>query len=478
MSLIDENLIASLAPAPTALKNGCLLSQAGKFSNHCQSADGKLYWAECAGSGPSIYQTSADFTDPLKPICRCSCPSRQFPCKHSLGLLCEISIGKKFAIADIPHDLQEKRRKTQQKNENKKMATTKPKAANNSPLKKKIAKQLEGLALAETVIDELLNSGLATLAGSSLDSYQKLAQNFSNCHLPGIQTTFLRMASAIERLQSTPQEADRQYHLVLQNLIALYSTVKKSKVFLQKQLDGQENTPEEAILFEALGGVWHSEDLRNLGLVRQNVKLVQLSFDVYFDEAKKEYAERSFWLDIDGGTIYHSLNLRPVKALKHIKATDSCFNLLEIPELLIYPGGLDCRVRWDKWLEHPLTEDIKRRLPALAEANIPTAVKKAKGQFKNTLFPKYLPILLPISQIASIEKKPILIDPVGNRLAIRQGPIGAPTYDTITSLSHFPLPIDKNCAAFGLLFYDNSDHSICFYPYSILTPQQIVRLMF
>ena len=50
-TLIDEDTIASLAPSPAALKNGRLLSETGKFSNHCQSTDGTLYWAECAGSG-------------------------------------------------------------------------------------------------------------------------------------------------------------------------------------------------------------------------------------------------------------------------------------------------------------------------------------------------------------------------------------------------------------------------------------------
>ncbi len=478
MALIDENLIASLAPSPAALKNGRSLSETGKFSHCCQSADGTLYWAECAGSGKSLYQTSADLTNSAKPVCRCSCPSRQFPCKHSLGLLFEIALGKTFVIADPPLDLQEKRRKLQQKNENRKTVATKPKATNNSAQKKKITKQLEGLDLAETIIDELLSSGLATLAGSSLDNYQKLAKNFSSCYLPGVQIAFLRMALAVEHLQNAPQEADRQYSLVLQTLITLHSTIKKAKVFLQKQLQGQESTPEEAILFEALGGIWRSEDLRNLGLVRQNVKLVQLSFDVSLDEAKQEYVERAFWIDIDTGTIYHTLNLRPVRALKYVKASDSCFNLLEVAELLIYPGGLNRRVRWEECAEYPLDDKIKLHLPTLAEENIAVAVKKAKGQFKNTLFPKYVPVLLPIEQIAYIDERPILIDHVGNRLAIRQYRTSDQKYDAITSLKHFPLPIDSSCAAFGLLFYDSSDYSICFCPYSIVTPQQIVRLMF
>jgi len=89
-----------------------------------------------------------------------------------------------------------------------------------------------------------------------------------------------------------------------------------------------------------------------------------------------------------------------------------------------------------------------------------------------------LPVLLPIAQIGYIDEVPVLIDPAGNRIVVRHSPINAQEYDPIASLEHFPLPIDGNCAAFGLLFYDNSDYSICFDPYSIITHSQIVRLMF
>ena len=47
-------------------------------------AAGDLVWGLCAGSGKSPYQTIADLSGPA---CKCSCPSRKFPCKHALGLL-------------------------------------------------------------------------------------------------------------------------------------------------------------------------------------------------------------------------------------------------------------------------------------------------------------------------------------------------------------------------------------------------------
>ena len=82
---LTEQFILLQAPNPAAAENGRKLSRGGKFSGLCRSADGTLVWGACAGSGKTPYRVSVDWTDPQAPVCRCSCPSRQFPCKHALG---------------------------------------------------------------------------------------------------------------------------------------------------------------------------------------------------------------------------------------------------------------------------------------------------------------------------------------------------------------------------------------------------------
>ena len=77
---LTEQAILLQAPNPAAAENGRKLSKQGSFSARRKTADGSLYWADCAGSGKTPYRVSADFTDPDAPVCRCSCPSRQFPC--------------------------------------------------------------------------------------------------------------------------------------------------------------------------------------------------------------------------------------------------------------------------------------------------------------------------------------------------------------------------------------------------------------
>ena len=143
-----------------------------------------------------------------------------------------------------------------------------------------------------------------------------------------------------------------------------------------------------------MGGVWRLEDLHAIGAYQENARLIQLSFDVSYDEAKREYVERGFWLDLDSGRIDQTLNLRPAKALKHVRGEDSCFSLLEVPVLYTYPGEGCRRIRWESAVPRSLTPEVLAGLPALAQPDLAAAVKHTKGQIKNTLLPKFLPVLV------------------------------------------------------------------------------------
>src|SRR6478736_9848553 len=102
MISIDETFIDAAAPNSEAAKNGRGLVLKGKFIHLYQSADGSLIFGHCQGSGKEPYLCSADFAVPTSPVYRCTCPSRQFPCKHSLGLLLAYALNKPFTVADIP----------------------------------------------------------------------------------------------------------------------------------------------------------------------------------------------------------------------------------------------------------------------------------------------------------------------------------------------------------------------------------------
>ena len=489
---LTEQFILLQAPNPTAAENGRKLSKKGSFSALHKAEDGTLYWADCAGSGKNPYHVSIDCTDPDAPVCRCSCPSRQFPCKHALGLMFEMLADKPFTVADIPQDIADKRARQAARAAKKEAAAeeggkpAKPKKPNAAAQKKKLAKQLEGLDTAEKMVDDLLSSGLGTLAGSSAQTFDKLAKDLGSCYLTGPQTAFTRIALTVRTVQKNPAQADAAYAEALRILVALRSTIKKGRVFLQEKLEAGSYSAEDSALFEALGGVWKLEDLKAIGSFKENVRLVQLSFDVSYDEAKKEYVERGWWLDTAAGDIWQTLNLRPVKALKYVKGDDSRFDLLEVPALYIYPGEGDRRVRWESASTRPLTRSEQAKLPALAQPDLASAVKLVKGKIKNTLAPKFLAVLIPIGKIGKIgdvgvgsaSAAYVLEDPKGSRILLRDRPEDGPDHACTARLGMLPKAVPAGSGLFGLMFYHEEDRSLCLHPYSVVTPDEIIRLQY
>ena len=480
---LTELLILREAPSPAAAENGRKLSGKGSFSARRKAEDGSLYWAECAGSGKNPYRVSIDFTNQDAPVCRCSCPSRQFPCKHALGLMFEMLAEKEFETADIPQDVADKRARQAARAAKKEAAgedgrPAKPKKPNAAARKKKLAKQLEGLDMAERMVNDLLTSGLGTLAGSSAQTFNKLAKDLGSCYLTGPQTAFTRIALTVRAVQKDPAQADAAYAEALRLLVALRSTIKKGRAFLGEKLEAGDYSAEDSALFEALGGVWKLEDLRAAGLVRERARLVQLSFDVSFDEAKKEYIERGWWLDLDAGDLWQTLNLRPLKALNYVKGDDSRFDLLEVPALYLYPGEGDRRVRWDGATARPLFPAEQAALPALAQPDLASAVKLAKGKIKNTLAPKFLAVLAPIGRLGKLGEEFVLEDPKGDRILLRDRPEDGPGHACTHRLGMLPRAISPGSALFGLMFYDGRDKALCLHPYSVITPDEILRLQY
>jgi hypothetical protein len=73
--------VLALAPDPASAKAGQGLASPRKWVTLGQ--DDKSAWGECQGSAKLPYQASIDLSEPAF---KCTCPSRKFPCKHSLGL--------------------------------------------------------------------------------------------------------------------------------------------------------------------------------------------------------------------------------------------------------------------------------------------------------------------------------------------------------------------------------------------------------
>ena len=472
MRTIKERDILSIAPNASAVSNAKKISSGSQFVKRSRSEDDSFYMGECKGSGKSNYIVSVDYIEEENPVFRCSCPSRQLPCKHSIALLYEMLNQKEFEVTDIPEDILEKRKKKEAR-EAKKQETKETGA--DKPAKKKINKQLEGLAVLRKMVNELLLSGLSTMGSISLKSYKDLVKQLGDYYLSGAQTYFTELVLEIEKYQKDSDSI--HYKNAIEVLKRLRALEKKATGYLEEKLDSDNLEIDDNTLYEDLGGILKLDDLDRMGLTKENVELFQLSFREVYNEARKEFIDVAYWMDLDSGEISYSLNYRPVKALKYIKKEDSCFDILEVKKLYYYPGSLNKRIRWDSSSFKDKDEKTLDIVRSKAYVSIKEAVKLAKGELKNTLSEYSYGFLISYESLCELKTEKgtvwVVKDKTGDRLELKNsGDIN--TVELIKFMEYEE--VRKDAAIFGKIYYNVEDRKLYMEPCSIITDKRIIGL--
>jgi hypothetical protein len=99
LAVLRQETVEAAAPDQASLAAAVKLLKPALWSSLGGSADGRLIWGDCQGSGANPYRLAVDLVDIGS---KCSCPSRKFPCKHALALMLMQSRGQAFPQADVP----------------------------------------------------------------------------------------------------------------------------------------------------------------------------------------------------------------------------------------------------------------------------------------------------------------------------------------------------------------------------------------
>lgn len=99
MTALRQEIIEAAAPDQASLAAAMKLLKPALWAGFGGSADGKLIWGDCQGSGANPYRLAVDLDNIGS---KCTCPSRKFPCKHALALMLLQSRGQVFPTADVP----------------------------------------------------------------------------------------------------------------------------------------------------------------------------------------------------------------------------------------------------------------------------------------------------------------------------------------------------------------------------------------
>jgi hypothetical protein len=479
MFTITEEFIEAAAPNADAAKNGRGLVLKSKFVALHHTADETLLFGRCQGSGKQPYLCSADFTVPEAAVYRCTCPSRQFPCKHSLGLLYARVQGKPFTVADVPEELAAKREKAAARVEKKKEEADKPRTVNKAALAKKIKAQLEGIDHLEKLTLDLVRLGIGNMNAKSAHEIEEQAKQLGNSYLPGAQAAlhnYTKLFYSDQREERSAKEREAIYSEALDQLGRLHSLVKQGRAYLQRRLEDPELKPETDTSIAAwLGQAWQLRELKEVGLVETDVELVQLAFNSHDDVARKEYVDTGVWMNLSNGRIQITQNFRPYKAAKYIKSDDSFFQVAQVGELCVYPGDVNPRIRWEGMLSRPLEPRDFQRIRGFGKSDFASLVKEVKSQLKGPLADKQPIFALNFHRLGQVGGELVAEDAQGTRLVLTDvGMSEEPASCHLLSL--LPASLLDGQTAIVRFRHDLDTRQLRIKPLSIVTSSGITRL--
>lgn len=471
-----KNQIEEWAANPSTVKNGSGLIS--KFINFKIDNENTIIWGECQGSGKNPYFTSADFINGENPVFRCNCPSRQFPCKHGVGLLLAFEGNTKFEVDEIPQEIVSKRSKINLREEKKKEEKTSlkekaklTKKVNENTLIKRIDNQLTGIENAKKILNNIVQSGLSTIDNKENINYQIQIKDLGNYYINGIQTSFNKLILELNLVEN------ENFTSVINQVNYLNSLLKKAEQYLSVFKENPNTKPEiNSAIEEQIGTIWKLTDLISLDLYEENAELIQLSFVVNDDIARKEIIETGIWLNLKTGKIYQTKNLRPYNALKYIKEENSEYDVLQIKELYIYPGDANPRIRWE------INEITKRKIEAKDFINIhewgqtdyKNTLNEAKNTIKNPLMSKNPFVLLKLMNVYLLNDDLVIEDSNGQAITLTNL-----EYNNTAMILKSFLP--EKAEGLSLLASINNNLSngiLSAMPYAVIAQDKIIKLIY
>lgn len=479
MIALDVAAVDAAAPNADASKNGRDLVVKGKFTKLHTTDDGTLLFGECQGSGKTPYKCSCDYARPEQPTFRCSCPSRQFPCKHCLGLMHAVAMNKPFSVAPVPDDLQAKREKLADKVEKKAAEPEKPKAVNKAALAKKVKAQLDGMDVLDRLTQDLVRLGIGNMNAKLAGEMEEQAKQLEDAYLPGARvalhnyTRLFRDEAGGFADKGVPERVQAE---ALDQLTRLHALLKQGRAYLNARLaDPELATPTDTPIAAWLGHAWKLDELKAAGLVEPDAELVQLAFNTHDDAARQEYVDTGVWMTLGNGRIRVMQNFRPYKAAKFIKSEDSFFQVACAKELCVYPGSVNPRVRWDAMTQRPLTPADLAAVRKHGHADFAAAVKEVKATLKGPLADKQPIYALNFARIGRVSGEYVIEDAAGNRLVLTDAGMAEepPSCDLLPLLPPASLAGQTLIARFR---HDLATRQLRVKPLSVVTAAGVVRL--
>ena len=495
---ITEQSIIEQSPNERALLDARELVRAGALKNLSKSDDGSLVFGDCRGSSGAPYTVSMDLASGAeKPTLQCSCPSRQRPCKHVLGLmLAYVQQGTTFSVTAAPQELLDKRAKQAEQ------AAAKPRAAKDAPrnvnksaLAKKAKEQIDALETLGTFLVDLVNVGVGGITPKIIDEIDQQAKRMTDTNIVTAAAVLKRLSAAVSQDSDHDDDDDddgktektiaRSLSTETEARVAwmithLHAMVRRGTKLLDGRLatDGSSTAEIDATYDLILNKRWQLPDLKQSGYWATNRTLLELSHERRdFDEL--EFAETTgFLLDLGDGRIVREWTALPYNVLKFQKLRVSRRGTLEISEAGLYPGEMvNRRIRWDEKTDGICVERVRRESDYEALHShakpIDAIIKSFRAHLRNPLHPLEAVFLVAAARFGMIGTDLIVEDAAKDRLVMRD------MHGAIVSAT---TALRQAAAAYGpgslavRLHFDLSSRTICGEPLALFVGDEHLRL--
>jgi hypothetical protein len=343
---------------------------------------------------------------------------------------------------------------------------------------------LEGINLLESLVNDLVRAGLGTLNAKSARQMEEQAKQLGNAYLPGAQNALHALTGLFYRSQISSEdelkvsERERVYSAALDQLNRLHSLCKQGRKYLNNRLEDAELKPEtETDIAAWLGHAWQLRELKDAGLVQTKVELLQLAFNSHDDWTRREFVETGVWLNLQTGAVQLTRNYRPYHAAKHIREDDSCFHVVVCPELCVYPGNLNPRVRWEAMEPRPAAPADYARAREHAKTDLRAVIKDVKAQLKSPLGDRHPFALIRFRALGRTGDGVVIEDQSGERLALADD-----AHDnepaTLHLLTMLPKPARQDQGLLVRFHHDLDSQKLHAKPLSVLTENDVIRLTY
>lgn len=189
--------VASIAPDATSLAAAHRLAGSWTLTGRSESA----LWGLCQGRGSKPYQSIVDLNGPAY---KCSCPSRKFPCKHTLSLLVEWSAGR-VSTELAPADFAAEWLVGREEKANQKQAPSAAPAGDSDAAQKRAVRVENGLDELDLWITDQIRGGLAAMDTSEA-GLDAVAARMVDAQAPGVAGTLRTLAGVVASSENWPEE--------------------------------------------------------------------------------------------------------------------------------------------------------------------------------------------------------------------------------------------------------------------------------